>query len=70
MSERLTIETDRDVCMGTGVCAMTVPAVFTQCEEDGTVVVKTAEPDAEWHPAVRDAAYKCPMGAIRLIESA
>ncbi|MGW8327066.1 ferredoxin [Streptomyces sp. NPDC055808] len=69
MSERLTIETDREACVGSGVCAMTVPAVFTQREDDGTVVAKTAEPDTEWHPAVREAAYKCPMGAIRLIEA-
>ncbi|MFK8906297.1 ferredoxin [Streptomyces sp. YS-3] len=66
MAERLTVEADSGVCMGTGVCAMSVPAVFTQREDDGTVIVKTPEPDPQWHEAVREAAYTCPMGAIRL----
>ncbi|WP_340681973.1 ferredoxin [Amycolatopsis coloradensis] len=66
MPDQLKIETDVDVCMGTGVCALTAPAVFTQREDDGTVIVRVATPGAELHEVTQAAAYNCPSGAIRL----
>lgn len=66
MPEHLKIETDVDRCMGTGVCALTAPEVFTQRDDDGTVVVKVAEPGAELREMARAAADNCPSGAIRL----
>lgn len=66
MSEHLKIETDVDSCMGTGVCALTAPALFTQRDDDGTVVVKVAEPGQELYELARAAADNCPSGAIRL----
>ncbi|MGF1430574.1 ferredoxin [Kitasatospora sp. LaBMicrA B282] len=60
---RLTADPDR--CCGSGQCALTAPAVFDQSEEDGTVVLLTAEPAAEQLAAVRTALALCPTSAIR-----
>ncbi|MFD4510165.1 ferredoxin [Streptomyces sp. NPDC058457] len=60
------IHVDRERCVAAGQCALFVPGVFDQSEEDGTVVVLTPEPAPQALAAVRDAVGRCPAGAISL----
>lgn len=59
------IQVDRNVCVGSGSCVMSDPAVFDQ-DGDGVVVLIDPQPDAAHEVAVRAAAIRCPSGAIRL----
>ncbi|MFG3440509.1 ferredoxin [Nonomuraea sp. NPDC047897] len=58
------IEADTTVCIGAGMCALTVPKVFDQSEEDGTVVLLDPSPPEELADAVRRAVTLCPSGAL------
>ena len=58
------IQADTSVCIGAGMCALTVPKVFDQSEEEGTVVLLEEAPPAELEDAVRRAVTLCPSGAI------
>ncbi|WP_327279927.1 MULTISPECIES: ferredoxin [unclassified Streptomyces] len=59
---RLTIEPG--ACVGSGQCALAVPEVFDQDEEDGTVLLLDDRPTPDLHEAVREAAALCPVEAI------
>lgn len=58
------VSVDSAKCVGAGVCVLTSPRVFDQHEEDGTVRLLTALPDAEDQQDVRDAVLSCPSQAI------
>ncbi|MEV0168414.1 ferredoxin [Nonomuraea fuscirosea] len=58
------IKADESVCIGAGMCALTVPAVFDQSEEEGTVVLLQEAPPQDLEEAVRRAVTLCPSGAI------
>ena len=60
------IAVDQDKCCGAGQCAMLVPDVFDQREEDGVVVLLDPSPPGELRPEVESAAAMCPAGAIAL----
>ena len=62
----LTIEIDYELCIGTGVCALTAPAVFDQNPSDGRVVLLEASPGPESAEAVHEAVLLCPSGALSL----
>ncbi|MGW5262169.1 ferredoxin [Microbispora sp. NPDC004025] len=62
------IKADTGRCVGAGMCALTLPEVFDQSEEDGTVVVLDAEPQAALLPAVNRAVQLCPSGALYMEE--
>lgn len=62
------VHVDQRKCVGSGQCARTVPEVFDQRDEDGIVVLRTAQPDDRLAPAVRKAARRCPAQAIRIEE--
>ncbi|GGO12404.1 ferredoxin [Microbispora rosea subsp. aerata] len=62
------IKADTGRCVGAGMCALTLPEVFDQSEDDGTVVVLDAEPPADAAPAVSRAVQLCPSGALSLEE--
>lgn len=64
------IVADTTRCVSAGMCALTVPAVFDQSEDDGTVVLLDPEPPAALHPAVERAVRLCPSGALSLVEPA
>ncbi|MEV4225059.1 ferredoxin [Nonomuraea sp. NPDC049725] len=57
---------DEDKCCGAGQCVLIAPEVFDQRDDDGIVVVLQAEPGADQHDAVREAAAVCPGAAIGL----
>ncbi|MEU7747205.1 ferredoxin [Nonomuraea sp. NPDC049158] len=61
------IKADTTVCIGAGMCALTVPAIFDQSEEEGTVVVLDSTPPAELEEAVHRAVTLCPSGAISVV---
>jgi ferredoxin len=61
----MTIEVDRDICIGAGNCVLTAPEVFDQ-DDDGIVELLTAEPSAEQRDEVEAAVQRCPAGAILL----
>jgi ferredoxin len=63
------IVTDLDACISAGMCVLTEPAVFTQSEDLGTVVVTLeGEVPAELVEGVRRAVNLCPSGALSLAE--
>ncbi|WAZ26174.1 ferredoxin [Streptomyces cinnabarinus] len=62
------IEADPEVCVGSGMCALTVPDLFDQSDDDGTVVVLRPEPPAERIVAVRGAVERCPSRALQLLD--
>ncbi|MER7837622.1 ferredoxin [Streptomyces sp. NPDC096040] len=57
---------ERHVCVGAGQCVLAAPAVFDQGVEDGLVVVLDETPPDSELPAVRDAVWACPSGALTL----
>ncbi|MER6583982.1 ferredoxin [Nonomuraea sp. NPDC001023] len=58
------ITADTTVCIGAGMCALTVPEVFDQSEDEGTVVLLREVPEDGQEEAVRRAVSLCPSGAI------
>ena len=58
---RIAIEVDRQLCIGSGDCVDTAPDVFQLDEEDKAVVV---DPDGAPLDDVIDAARNCPVSAI------
>ncbi|WP_327580613.1 ferredoxin [Nonomuraea sp. NBC_00507] len=61
---------DEVKCCGAGQCVLIAPEVFDQREDDGIVILLEAEPDADQHALVREAAAVCPAAAIELSEEA
>jgi ferredoxin len=59
---------DTATCVASGQCALLVPEVFDQRDEDGVVVVIEEEPPAEREEVVRQAVLMCPSGALRLVD--
>lgn len=58
---RIRVEVDRGLCIGSGDCVDTAPAVFQLDDEDKAVVI---DPDGEPVDLVIDAATNCPVTAI------
>jgi ferredoxin len=65
-SSRWTIEVDREVCMGSGMCIMYAPATFAHDEETKAVVI---DPHGDPEDRIRIAVEACPTGALRLIDN-
>jgi ferredoxin len=61
------IEADRDRCIGAGMCVMNAEDVFDQ-DDDGLVVVLSAEVPAEHADAAARAVASCPSGAVRRVD--
>jgi ferredoxin len=55
---------DQAKCIGSGNCVLAAPDVFTQDEDDGTVVVIDSEPDASVRAAVEAALETCSTRVI------
>lgn len=60
---------DQTKCVGSGRCVAHAGAVFDQSEEDGTVILLVAEPQADLRAAVEKAARLCPAQAIAVVEA-
>lgn len=61
---RVKIDVDRALCIGSGDCVDTVPDVFQLDEEDKAVVV---DPDGAPLDEILEAAQNCPVTAIFVI---
>ncbi|GAA2717511.1 MULTISPECIES: ferredoxin [Streptomyces] len=62
---RVTI--DSEVCIGSGMCALNAPGVFTQ-DDDGFGTVLPGKEDGAGDPMVREAVRGCPVQAITVQE--
>lgn len=60
-ANRLRIEVDRGLCIGSGDCVDTAPNVFELDPEDKARVI---DPDGDPSDIVVDAAMNCPVTAI------
>ena len=58
---RIRVEVDRDLCIGSGDCVATVPAVFELDDEGKARVI---DPDAATSDEILEAARNCPVTAI------
>jgi ferredoxin len=58
---RITVEVDRDLCIGSADCVDTAPAVFELDDEGKAVVI---DPDGAPTEEVLEAAMNCPVTAI------
>ncbi|MBA2342406.1 MAG: ferredoxin [Thermoleophilaceae bacterium] len=58
---RIAVEVDRGLCIGSGDCVETAPAVFELDGEDKAVVI---DPDGDSSDVVVEAAGNCPVTAI------
>jgi len=58
----LTVEVDRDACIGCGGCTAVAPDTFGLDEEGKSVILATA--DSETAETVLDSVNSCPVGAI------
>ena len=58
---RIRIEVDRGLCIGSGDCVDSAPGVFELDDEDKAVVI---DPDGDPLDMVMDAAGNCPVTAI------
>ena len=63
------VAADREVCIGSGNCVYSAPTVFDQDDEEGLVVLLTAQVDPQDADAVRNAVAHCPSGALRIVEA-
>jgi ferredoxin len=63
------VTVDADLCIGSGMCAMTAPAVFDQDPAEAVVVLLDPEPPPEQHAAVLEAVQRCPAAVIRAAPS-
>ena len=61
----ISIDIDKDICIGAGQCALTAPKVFTQ-DDDGLSEVLPGRADGGGDPLLREAVRACPVGAIHL----
>jgi len=61
------VAADRGVCIGSGNCVLTAPAVFDQDEDEGLVVVLTTDVAPRDLDDVHEAVARCPSGALRLV---
>ena len=62
-ANRIRVEVDRDLCIGSGDCVATAPDVFALDDEGKAVVL---DPDGTDLDEVVDAARNCPVTAIFL----
>jgi ferredoxin len=63
---RIRVEVDPELCIGSGDCVETAPDVFELGPDDKAVVV---DPDGAPLDDVVDAARNCPVSAIRVMSA-
>jgi ferredoxin len=58
------VEVDRELCMGSGMCIVYAPNTF---ENDGETKAVVVDPAGDPIDAVRNAVQACPTSALRLV---
>ena len=66
---KLKVVIDPDRCIGSGHCVNLAPEIFSQDEEEGTVVLLLEQPPERLSEAATEAAEECPAMAIRIEEA-
>ncbi len=61
------IKADTDLCVGSGQCVLTEPAVFDQ-DDDGIVVLLTDHPEDRSAAQARHAVTLCPSRALSVLQ--
>jgi ferredoxin len=61
------IKADTGLCVGSGQCVLTEPAVFDQ-DDDGIVALLTDHPDDQTAAQARDAVTLCPSRALSILQ--
>jgi len=62
------VAVDTHLCIGSGRCALTAPAVFAEDPAEAVVVLLDPEPPPEHHEAVRAAVQYCPAAVIAILD--
>lgn len=60
------ISIDRDRCIGSGNCVLAAPALFSQSDDDGTVIVLDEMPGEEQRASLEEAVETCPARVISI----
>lgn len=60
------ISIDRDRCIGSGNCVLAAPALFSQSDDDGTVIVLEEMPGEEQRANLEEAVETCPARVISI----
>jgi len=60
----LTVQVDKDLCIGAATCVAITPKVFLLDSEAKAIILTTAEEETE--EAILDSARGCPVAAIYL----
>ncbi|WP_413775602.1 ferredoxin [Micromonospora sp. RTGN7] len=60
------VRADREACVGSGLCALRLPELFDQSEDDGTVLLLRAEPEPDQEAAALEVVEVCPSRALRI----
>ena len=63
----LKVVVDFSLCIGSGNCSMTAPAVFDQDEDGAVVVLLDESPPETQRAAVTLAVEQCPSAVIRIL---
>jgi ferredoxin len=58
------VEVDRDVCMGSGMCIVYAPGTFAHDDHTKAIVI---DPGGDPIDAIRNAVQACPTSALRLV---
>jgi ferredoxin len=61
------VTVDTSMCIGSGTCALTAPAVFDQDLAEAVVVLLDPEPPPQEHEAVLSAVRHCPAAVIQVV---
>ena len=64
MTPTWSIEVDRELCMGSGMCIVYAPGTF---EHDGETKAVVIDPAGDPIDAIRNAVQACPTSALRLV---
>lgn len=63
----LKVVVDSSLCIGSGNCAVTAPAVFDHDEEQAVVVLLDDSPPESLRAAIALAVEQCPSAVIRIL---
>jgi ferredoxin len=63
----LVVIVDRAVCIGAAQCVLAAPELFEQ-DDEGLVVLLDETPSVRLEVSARDAAWRCPSGAVSVAE--
>jgi len=61
------VAVDTSMCIGSGTCALTAPAVFDQDDEEAVVVLLDDSPPETEYEAVLLAVGRCPAAVIQIV---